>query len=241
MKKLKIHWPERLSLPRKWKIARNALLSVIMITVALTVANWPAMTMRGAYRQQEGKLLLDPSEIIYTHKTKRESVFITQGEGWISAGVVEKMSFNNALFRQNRAVIQYIVSDEELAVFPMSSATKDGELVVAIHGFPVQTTSACMEIDLFGIEGVWFNDAFSPGNETITARAQQGENGWLFFVFESHNHDPHMCALEAMWANNVFPHLGLDEYTYRLRFMDETGNVIDTVSGTLPKANYITL
>jgi len=241
MKKLKLHWPQRLRLPRKWKIARNILIAMAMIVIALSAMEWPSLTMRGAYRQQEGKLLLDPSEIVYTHKNKREAVFITQGDGWISAGVVEKMSYSNSLFRKNYAVIQYIVSDEELAVLPLSSMTKNEELVVAVHGFPEQTAGAQLEIDLFGIEEVWYNDAFKPVDETITAQAQLGEDGWLFFVFGPHDHDPHICALEAMWGNTTFPFIGLDAYAYRLQFMDEAGNVIDTVSGTLPEANFVNL
>lgn len=241
MKKLKFHWPERLRLPRKWKIVRNLFITVCLITVALTALEWPTLTMRGAYRQLEGKLMMAPSEIVYTHKRNQEAVFITQGDGWITAGVVEKMSYSNRWFQENWAVIQHIVSDQELAVLPMSTETKDGELVVAVHGFPEGTASARMELDLFGIEGVWYNDAFAPADETITARAEPTEDGWLFFTFVSHDHSPHSCALYAMWANHVFPSVGLDEYAYRLEFVDKQGNILDNISSNLPECSYIIL
>jgi len=241
MKKLKFHWPDRLRLPRKWKILRNLLVTLCLIVAALAAMEWPTLTMQGAYRKLEGKMMLTPSEIVYSHKTKGEEAIITQGEGWITAGVVQKMSYNNRWFRENWAVIQHIVSDGELAVLPVSVQTENKELVVAVHGFPEGTASAKMELDLFGIESVWYNDAFTPANETITAQAEPTENGWLFFTFSGHDHDPHICALYAMWSNNVFPWLGLDEYAYRLDFYDEQGDLLDSVSANLPECSHILL
>jgi len=241
MKKLKFHWPDRLCLPRKWKIARNLFVAVCLVTVALIAMDWPAMTMGGAYRQQEGKMMLFPSEIVYSHKTKREAVFITQGDGWITAGVVDKMSFSNHWFPEHWAVIQHIVSDEELAVLPMSVQTEDSELVIAVHGFPEGTASAKMELDLSGIEGVWYDDRIALADETVTALVDTVKEDWMFFTFVPHDHSPNMCAITAMWANQVFPWLGFDEYAYRLEFYDEQGDLLESVSANLPECSHVML
>lgn len=241
MKKLKFRWPERLRLPRKWKIMRNLILAVCLVPTALTAMEWPALTMQSAYRQLEGKLMLAPSEIVYSHKTNQAASFITQGDGWISAGVVEKMSFSNRWFQENWAVIQYLVSDQELAVLPMSIQTKNLELVIAVHGFPEGTASAKMELDLFGVEGVWYHDEFRPADETMTAQTEPNEDGWLFFTFAPHEHGSQICALKAMWADHVFPTIGLDEFSYRLKFMDVNGTVLKSIDDKLPDARHLML
>jgi len=123
----------------------------------------------------------------------------------------------------------------------MSVQTENRELVVAVHGFPEGTAGAKMELDLFGIEGVWYNDSLRPVNETITAQTEPTEDGWLFFTFAPHDHSPNSCALMAMWSNNVFPWLGLDEYAYRLEFYDEQGDLLDRVSANLPECSHILL
>ena len=236
MKKLKQLWSRLPRLPRKWKVIRNLAVVLILSLMTVTLFQWPMPTAKLAYQKLERQLLLSPSEVIYSHGERSDRVFVTEGEGWVTAGNVFKTRVNNSPFDEYQAMIRYLYPKDELVLMPLPRPTEHNELVVALTSLPAGTARAEMEIDLVDVPPKWYNESIRFEDETISAQAEPGENGWIFLTFKPHDHGEQECALEGVWTEFWSPFISIESYEYRLYLYDEQGNVLDVIFDKLPEA-----
>ena len=241
MKRLKQFWDKVPKLPRKWKIIRNCFFILVFVFISLNLSDWPSVTAEMEYRKLEKQLLLSPSEIVYSHKNGDGRVFITEGDGWITAGNVFKTRVNNALTDEYKAIIHYLLPKEGLHVIPVSRPASDNSFIVALYGLPDQVIRAEMELDLFDVPPRWNDPLRRSKDETFYASADKADNGWLFLTFTPHDHkDTDIdCAMDALWWDHWTPFDGIDGYDYRLFLYDANGTRIQSISETLPEGDLI--
>lgn len=240
MKRLKALWNRLPKLPRKWKTIRNLLLAVLMLPLVLALLDWPPLTPTAAYRKLEKQLLLTPSEIVYRDIGTNQSLFLTEGAGWVTAGKVYKLDSGGSFLRNYITYVKHYLPKKDgqpIVVALPGPVGEEDALVIAVSGLPEGTASGGLELDLFDIPLPFFSAGMTlaPKDETFTAQAEMQENGWMFFSIIPHDHGAsQMCALEAVWRDLIFWDT-LDQYPYRLYLYDEQGNKLYSISGQLPE------
>ena len=241
MNHLKQFWDKVPKLPRKWKIVCNLLFTCFLLVFILSILDWPMPTAEMEYRKLEKKLLLSPSEIVYSHKSGSNQVFVTEGTGWITAGNTFKTQSNDIRLEGYEPVIHFLLPKGEFHLIPLSRPTEDNEFVVALYGLPEQAVLAEMELDLFDIPPRWNDPLRDSEDETFYARADKADNGWLFLTFTPHDHEDTDidCAMDALWWEHLAPFYGIDVYDYRLTLYDAHGACVESISGTLPEDDLI--
>lgn len=241
MKHLRLLWDKIPKLPRKWRIVRNLVCTCLLLAFILSILDWPMPTAEMEYRKLEKKLLLSPSEIIYSHKSGSEQVFITEGAGWITAGNTFKTQSNDIRIEGHVPMLHFLLPKGGFHLIPLSRPTEDNEFVVALCGLPEQVVRAEMELDLFGVPPRWSDPLRRSKDETFYACAYKEDNGWLFLTFAPHDHEDTEidCALDAFWWDHWSPFDGIDGYDYRLTLYDTHGTCIESTSDTLPEDDLI--
>ena len=225
----------RKRLPRSVRIVRNFALSLVLLAAFWILLGVPPLTRYGAFRRLEAEYLLTPSQLVYRSEGDYESAYLAQGEGWLAAGLVEKLD------NGTRASITHVLPCGERHVFPLPARDGKGNTVLVLSGAPAEAATGELTLTLEGVE-VTFNAAMIlafhriPERESFTARAARGEDGYYFFYLEPHNHpEDELCALEALWGDAALG--GIGSWPYRLTLWDSQGGIVLEESGMLEGRN----
>ena len=233
MKKL---WQRLPKLSRKGKTVRNiafVLLTALLLPAAL---GWPALTQDGALAKMQGKYLLTPSEILYRTRQGDTRGYLLQGEGWVAAGQVRKLSDTSRPLERDEPIITRIVDREEPGVLVIPAQDKDGATVLAAFGGPEEAVQAELTLEVAAVEPYRGITHENVEDEIFTARCQREENGYCFFRLLPHDHEGEQCCvLDAVWRQ-LLP-VG-DEFAgnhYTLIWEDAQGQELSRLTGEIPE------
>ena len=95
-------WTNRLpSLPRKWRVAGNLALALLVLAALPVLLDWPLRSSEAVFRQLEREALLSPSELVL----QWGEAFLTEGEDWVAVGKVERYDTPWKPFQNKKAYI----------------------------------------------------------------------------------------------------------------------------------------
>lgn len=233
MKKLWKHLPK---LRRNGKTVRNitfVLLTALLLPAAL---GWPALTQDGALAKMQGKYLLTPSELLYRTWQGDTQGYLFQGEGWVAAGQVRKLSGTSRPLERDEPIITRIVEREEPGVLVIPAQDKDDATVLAAFGGPEEAAQAELTLEVAAVEPDWGVPGEIVKDETFTARCQREENGYYFFRLLPHDHgEEQCCVLDAVWRQ-LLP-IG-DDFAgnrYTVIWADAQGQELSRLTGEIPE------
>lgn len=152
--------------PRRWKVARNLMLSVLLLAAALPAMGWPVLGKEAAFRRLEAQALLSPSELML----QEGNAFVTRGKDWITVGTVNHYGESWKPFQHDHPEIFHVIPRDELSVFLMPETAADGALQAVAVGLPEGAEKGVLKLDL--------------AYETV--EATRNEQGWMIFRIEAH-------------------------------------------------------
>ena len=229
-------WIPRLS--RRVRIVRNFLLALLLLAAVVLALGTPPLTKYGVFRRLEEQYLLTPSQLVYRMDKIVSSVYVTQGDGWITVGKVDTLDVGGTPFFHHFGVITHVLPRDSMQVVILPESTEDGSTVVALWGAPEEAATGELELTLEGIEP--WSDILEwtvPEREVFSAQAAR-EGDWFFFELPPHQDHPdsEWCIMDALWYNVSFVE-GAGSWPYRLTLRDAKGDVVWTGSGETAQGN----
>ena len=188
-------------LTRQWKVARNLSAALLLLAVTPAVMGWPVLNREAAFRRLEAQALLSPTELVL----QKNSAFVTEGEDWITVGMVRRFNSSWKPFQKDHPDIYHVIPKDKLTVF-LVPELEDNALVAVAVGLPEEVESGVLELDA------------ASGQ----AEAVRDERGWLVFRFETHSLD----FMDLMGR--------VKEDGYALELRDAGGNTVRQVEGRFP-------
>lgn len=233
-------------LPRWGKILRNLALALLLLGVVWGAMGFPILTKYGEYQRLLKENLLETDRLVYRlDQPGYASAFLTQGEDWFTVGRVTQIDGGGSPVTNYYGVITNVLPLDQLNVVLLPLGLEDDSAVAAVAGAPAEAASGQLELILEGVERPWsypeswFEElgAAVPEREVFTARADRREDGWFFFTLAAHPEE-NICALEAMWANQLFSR-GPASWPVRLTLWDKAGNEVLRWEGALPECQNL--
>ena len=230
-------------LSRGQRVVRNLAAALLLLALALVLAGWPEWMGLWAFRQLEASYLLTPSRVICVNRAydKSWAAYLTEGEDWITVGRATAVEFEGLPFHRAVPSINHVLPKEGIAVAALPGPNKERGMTVAVWGAPPEAVSGTLEVDLIGVDGIFWE---CPQKETFSAQGERREDGWVLFQLAGHpeGHGGQMhCAMSCLWdwdARRVYGFVG--EHPYRLTLTDVRGGEVLAQSGTLPPNQCLT-
>ena len=175
----RFYWLPRLS--RRARIVRNFLLAAVLGAAVVLALGTPPLTKYGVFRRLEEQYLLTPSQLVYRMDKIVSAAYLTQGDGWITAGKVSTLDGGGTPFFHYDGVITHVLPQDSMQVVILPESTEDGSTVVALWGAPEEAAAGELELTLEGIEP--WSDILEwtvPEREVFSAQAAR-EGDWFFF------------------------------------------------------------
>lgn len=226
-------------LSRRVRIVRNFLLALLLLAAVVLALGVPPLTKYGVFRRLEEEYLLTPSQLVYrVGHGSWGAAYLTQGDGWITAGKVTTLDGGGTPFFHYDGVITHVLPQDSMQVVILPLSTEEGSTVVALWGAPEEAATGELELTLEGIEP--WSDILEwtvPEREVFSAQAAR-EGDWFFFELPPHQDHPdsEWCIMDALWYN-VMSLQGAGSWPYRLTLRDAKGDVVWTGSGNTAEGN----
>lgn len=220
-------------LSRRARIVRNFLLALLLLAAVVLALGVPPLTKYGVFRRLEKEYLLTPSQLVYQIDRGGAAAYLSQGESWITAGMVRTLDSGGTPLFHYKGYLNYVLPRDEMQVLILPLDTEDGSTVVALWGAPEGAATGELELTLEGLELPFGYEEWTgytvPERETFSAQGVRREDGWFFFTLNAHPEET-MCAMDALWGSLDFWQV-TDPRPYRLTLWDGQGNTVWTGSG----------
>lgn len=187
--------------PRRWKVLRNLTVAAVLMVLVPEVLDWPVFGREAALRRLEAQALLSPSELVL----RVGNAFVTEGEDWITVGIVNHYDSNWKLFQKDHPEIFHVVPKGDVTVFLLPEL-EDGKLVAVAAGLPDGAQRGVLDLAV----------------ANRSAEAVRNEEGWMVFRIEEHSLD---------WLDLRGK---IREDSYTLELLDASGKSVRRVEGKLP-------
>ena len=226
-------------LSRRVRIVRNFLLALLLLAAVVLALGVPPLTKYGVFRRLEEEYLLTPSQLVYrVGHGSWGAAYLTQGDGWITAGKVTTLEGGGTPFFHYDGVITHVLPQDSMQVVILPLSTEEGSTVVALWGAPKEAATGELELTLEGIEP--WSDILEwtvPEREVFSAQAAR-EGDWFFFELPPHQDHPdsERCIMDVLWDNVSFVEEA-GSWPYRLTLRDAKGDVVWTGSGETAQGN----
>ena len=118
------------------------------------------------FRRLEEEYLLTPSQLVYrVGHGSWGAAYLTQGDGWITAGKVTTLDGGGTPFFHYDGVITHVLPQDSMQVVILPLSTEEGSTVVALWGAPEEAATGELELTLEGIE---------PWSDILDGRCRSG-------------------------------------------------------------------
>ena len=187
--------------PRRWKVIRNLAVAIALLAATPVVMDWPVFSKEAAFHRLEAQSLLSPSEVVM----QVGNCYVTEGEDWITVGVVRSYRSDWKPFQSAFPEICYVVPKDETSVFLLPSLYGNDIIAVA-SGLPEEAQRGVLHIEI--------------GEGPVEAVRDEHD----ILVFRIGGHALSWLELRGKLQNDA----------YTLELLDGEGNLLQQVEGRLP-------
>lgn len=230
-KRLKNAWDRLPKWSRRWQVARNLALCVLLLALLIMLLDWPVFTRKQAILRLAEMSLLAPCEIVLE---VGEDGFLLEGEDFVAAGRVDEYGSTWKPLQAMNPRLCHVVPKGELVVVGVPVVANNC-LTVAVTGLPEEAASGKLQLTISGVD-----DHGGEGKleeEEVFSDWGYREGDWMIFNLGSHGDHPgfnRRCIMDDLWWELTL-NRGLDPYPWTLELLDGDGWEIGVVSGTLPQ------
>lgn len=245
-------WAKRPRLSRGWKLARNLVLTAVLLVVLWFSNRSPALTREGALRKLERELLLSPGQTLYAElgdQREEKQVFVL-GEGYAYTGTTVGSGLDYFAYLYDGVRLD---RDPALLLLPNGQGEQAGQYQLATlycsrgpeGAVRVSLPLTCRyDMVVRALDDGRLGETLDAKTDTLTFEAEQKADDWGVYPLALGAEDTETATVlyellegwgyetdeDGSWERNC----SIDKAEYQMKFYQADGSLLLEHRGTIP-------